>query len=71
MFVSDGRGVYAPVPAAAALRWLSEAANTSDSFRRVVQEGEHPVPGGGAKKESYLPVEGGLSPSPSRTTASA
>jgi hypothetical protein len=68
MFVPDGEGSYAPVPAAAALRWLSEAANNSSSFQRLVQEGEQPVPGGGAKNEFYLPVEGGLFESPRRTT---
>jgi hypothetical protein len=68
MFVSDGAGSYAPVPAAAALRWLSEAANTSDSFQRLVPDGEQPVPGGGARSEFYLPVEGGLFASPTRTT---
>jgi hypothetical protein len=68
MFVSDGQGSYAPVPAAAALHWLSEAANNSASFQRVVQEGEQAVSGGGAKNESYLPIEGGLFESPSRRT---
>jgi hypothetical protein len=68
MFVPDGRGSYAPVPTAAALRWLSMAANSGGSFQRLVQEGEHPVPGGGAKNESYLPVEGGLFESPEHTT---
>ncbi|MGD0057790.1 MAG: hypothetical protein ABSD58_00085 [Verrucomicrobiia bacterium] len=68
MFVPDGAGSYAPVPTAAALRWLSEAANTSGSFQRLVPEGEQPVPGGGAKSEFYLPVEGGLFESPTRTT---
>jgi hypothetical protein len=68
MFVVDGRGGYAPVPAAAALRWLGAAANDSSSFQRLVQEGSQPVPGGGAKKESYLAVEGGLFTSPMGTT---
>jgi hypothetical protein len=47
---------------------LSEAANSGGSFQRIVQEGEHSVPGGGAKNESYLPVEGGLFESPKHTT---
>ncbi len=68
MFVRDGQGTYAPVPTAAALSWLSEAANGGSSFQRLVREGEQPVPGGGAKSESYLPVEGGLFESPERTT---
>ena len=68
MFVSDRKGNYAPVPAAAALRWLSEAANNGDSFQRVVREGEPRIPGGGAKDESYFPVEGGFFESPGRTT---
>jgi len=68
MFVPDGRGSYAPVPTAAALRWLSEAANSGGSFQRLVQEGETPVAGGGAKNESYFPVETGLFESPGRTT---
>ncbi len=67
MFVPDGQGSYAPVPTAAALHWLSEAANSGGSFQRLVQEGEHPVAGGGAKNESYFPVEGGLFESPGRT----
>jgi len=68
MFVPDGRGSYAPVPTAVALHWLSEAANSGGSFQRLIQEGEHSVPGGGAKNESYLPVEGGLFESPKHTT---
>jgi hypothetical protein len=68
MFVPDGHGSYAPVPTAAALRWLSLAANSAGSFQRLVQEGGHSVPGGGAKNESYLPVEGGLFESPEHTT---
>ena len=68
MFVPDGRGSYAPVPTAAALRWLSEAANNGGSFQRLIREGEQPVPGGGSKNESYFPVEGGLFESSARTT---
>jgi hypothetical protein len=68
MFVPDGHGSYAAAPTAAALRWLSEAANNGGSFRRLVREGEQPVPGGGAKNESYLPVEGGLFESPGHAT---
>jgi hypothetical protein len=67
MFVPDGQGSYSPVPTAAALHWLSEAANSGGSFQRLVQEGEHSVAGGGAKNESYFPVEGGLFESPGRT----
>ena len=67
MFVADGQGSYAPVPTAAALHWLSEAANSGGSFQRLVQEGGQSVPGGGAKNESYLPIEGGLFESPGRT----
>ena len=68
MFVLDSQGNYAPVPTAAAMRWLSEAANNSSSFQRLVKEGEHSVPGGGMKNESYLPIEGGLFESPKRIT---
>jgi hypothetical protein len=68
MFVSDGRGGYVPVPTAAALRWLNEAANAGGSFQRVVQAGARPVAGGGARDESYLAVEGGLFQSGTRAT---
>jgi len=68
MFVPDGNGSYAPVPTAAAWRWLSEAANNSSSFQRLTQEGQRPVPGGGAKNESYLPIEAGLFESKERVT---
>jgi len=68
MFVSDGQGSYEPVPTAVALQWLSEAANSSSSFQRLVQEGGQLVTGGGAKSESYLPVEGGVFESLGRTT---
>jgi hypothetical protein len=68
MFVQDSHGNYAPVPAAAALRWLSEAANSGVSFQRLVQENGQPVLGGGARNEAYLPVEGGLFKSPGQTT---
>jgi hypothetical protein len=68
MFVSDGRGGYVPLPTAAALRWLNEAANAGGSFQRVVQAGARPVAGGGARDESYFPVEGGLFQSGTRTT---
>jgi len=68
MFVPDGQGSYAPVPTAAAFRWLSEAANRSSSFQRMVQADERSVPGGGAKTEYYIPIEAGLFESPGRTT---
>jgi hypothetical protein len=68
MFVPDGKGSYAPVPAAAALRWVSEAANAGGSFQRVVEAGGQPVTGSGTRHESYLPVEGGLFTSSARTT---
>ena len=68
MFVPDGRRSYAPVPTAAAFRWLSEAANRSRSFQRLVQADERSVPGGGAKTEYFIPVEAGLFESPERTT---
>jgi hypothetical protein len=68
MFVSGGRGSYVPVPTAAALRWLNEAANAGGSFQRVVQAGARPVAGGGAQDESYFPVEGGLFQSGTHTT---
>ncbi len=68
MFVSDGRGSYAPVPVAVALGWLNEAANAGGSFQRVVQARATPIAGGGAREESYLPVEGGLFRSGKRTT---
>ncbi len=68
MFVPDGQGSYAPVPAAAALRWLSQAANSGSSFQRLVQADEMPVAGGGTNNESYLPVEGGLFESPESKT---
>lgn len=67
-FVSDGRGSYAPVPTAAALRWLNEAANAGGSFQRVVQAGARAVSGQGAQNESYLPMEGGLFQSGTRAT---
>jgi len=68
MFVSNGQGSYDPVSTAVALQWLSEAANSSSSFQRLVQEGGQLVTGPGAKSESYLPVEGGVFESPGRTT---
>jgi len=68
MFVSDGHGSYAALPTAAALRWLNEAANAGGSFQRVVPAGARPMAGGGARNESYLPVEGGLFRSGGRTT---
>jgi hypothetical protein len=68
MFVSDGQGGYAPLPAAVALRWLNEAANAGGSFQRVIQAGARPVAGGGARAESYFAVEGGLFRSGARTT---
>jgi hypothetical protein len=60
MFVADGKGHYAPVPTAAALRWLNEAANGGGSFQRVVQEGAKPIAGEGVVSQSYLAVEGGF-----------
>lgn len=68
MFVPDNHGGYAPVPAAAAFHWLSEAANAGGTFQRLIQGGARAVPGGGAKTESYFPVEGGLFVSAKRTT---
>jgi hypothetical protein len=68
MFVPDGRGGYAPVPTAAALCWLNEAANNGGSFQRMAQEGGQPVFGGGVRNESYLAIEGGLFDSRGRTT---
>jgi hypothetical protein len=68
LFVPDGHGSYALAPTAAALHWLNEAANRGGSFQRLVREGEQPVPGGGARKESFLPVEGGLFESLGRAT---
>ena len=68
MFVADGRGGYAPLPTAAALGWLNEAANAGGSFQRVVQAGARPVAGGGALDESFLPVEGGLFQAGKRAT---
>lgn len=68
MFVSAGRGAYVPVPTAAALGWLNEAANAGGSFQRIVQAGARPVAGGGSRNESYFPVEGGLFQSGTRTT---
>ena len=68
MFVPDGQGSYAPVPAAAALRWLNAAANGGGTFQRMVQAGGRPVPGGGALAESYLPIEGGLFDAQERRT---
>jgi len=67
-FVSDWRGNYAPVPLAVALAWLNEAANAGGSFQRVIQPGARPIAGGGARDESYLPVEGGLFQSRERAT---
>jgi len=60
MFVADGRRSYSPVPTAAVLRWLNEAANGGGSFQRVVQEGGRPIMSGGVERRSYLAVEGGL-----------
>ncbi len=60
MFLPDGRGSYSPLPAAAALRWLSEAANGGGTFQRVVRAGAQPIAGGGRLPESYFSVEGGL-----------
>jgi hypothetical protein len=68
MFVSDGQGGYLPVPAAVALGWVNEATNAGGSFQRLVQRGAIPMAGGGARDESYLPVEGGLFQSGGRTT---
>jgi hypothetical protein len=68
MFVPEGRGGYVPIPTAAALRWLNEAANAGGSFQRVVQAGARPMAGQGAQNESYLPVEGGLFQSGTRAT---
>jgi len=68
MFVPDGQRSYAAVPTAAAFRWLSEAANRSSSFQRMVQADERSVSGGGAKTEYFIPVEAGLFESPRRTT---
>ncbi len=55
MFVPDGPGGYAPLPAAAALRWVNEAANAGGSFQRMVPAGAKLVAGGGARQESYFP----------------
>jgi len=60
MFIADGKGSYAPVPTAAALQFLNEAANGGGSFQRVVQEGAKPIAGEGVAPQSYLAVEGGL-----------
>ena len=68
MFVADGQGGFAPLPAAAALRWLNEAANAGGSFQRLLQAGARPISGGGARQESYLPIEGGLFRTEGRTT---
>jgi hypothetical protein len=67
MFVADGKGGFAPVPTAAALRWLNEAANGGGSFQRVVQEGAGRIAGGGAMPQQYLAIEGGLFQSKGRT----
>jgi len=68
MFIPYGHGSYAPVPTAVALRWLNEAANSGGSFQRIIKKGELPIPGGGVREESYLPIEGGLFVSQGRTT---
>ncbi len=68
MFLPDGQGGYAPVPAAAALRWMNAAANGSGSFQRLVQQSGQPVPGGGVEAESYFPIEGGRFDAPKQTT---
>ena len=67
LFVARGDNAYAPLPTAAALRWLNEAANAGGSFQRLVQDGAKPVAGGGARPQSYLSVEGGLFQSKDRT----
>lgn len=68
MFVADGGGGYAPVPTAAALRWLNEAANGGGSFQRVVEEDAKPIAGEGVVHQSYLAIEGGLFQSQDRAT---
>ena len=68
MFVADGKGGYAPVPTAAALRWLNEAANGGGSFQRVVQKGAEPIAGEGVVPQSYLAVEGGVFQAKDRAT---
>ena len=68
MFVADGKGGYAPVPTAAALRWLNKAANGGGSFQRVVQEGAKLIAGEGVVPQSYLAVEGGLFQTKDRVT---
>ena len=68
MFVPDGEGGYGPVPTAAAVRWLNEAANGGGSFQRMVRMGARPVAGEGVKPQSYLAVEGGLFRSKGRAT---
>jgi len=68
MFVADGKEGYAPVPTAAALRWLNEAANGGGSFQRVVAKDAKPIAGEGVVPQSYLAVEGGLFRSKDHTT---
>ena len=68
MLVTDGRGGYMPVPTAAALRWLNEAANRGGSFQRVVEKDAKPIAGEGVVPQSYLAVEGGLFQSKDHTT---
>ncbi|HAM50419.1 MAG TPA: hypothetical protein DCP92_06880 [Nitrospiraceae bacterium] len=68
MFIADGMGGYAPVPTAAALKWLNKAANGGGSFQRVVQDGAKPIGGEGVVPQSYFAVEGGLFQSKDRTT---
>ncbi|MGD0662604.1 MAG: hypothetical protein ABSD38_31500 [Syntrophorhabdales bacterium] len=67
-FVPDGKGGYLPVPSAAALRWLNQAANDNGSFQRVVQAGARPIAGEAVVPQSYLAVEGGLFRAKDRVT---
>ncbi len=61
-------GQYQPTSFAVALQWFDQAANGGSSFQRVVDANGTPVTGLGSFSESYLPIEGGLFKSATKTT---
>ena len=67
MFLQGHEG-YQPVPVAAALGWLNEAANGGATFQRFTEAGAPRIPGGGVRKESYAAVEAALFRGPGHAT---
>ncbi len=61
-------GQYQPTSFAVVLQWFDQAANGGSSFQRVVDANGTPVTGLGSFSESYLPIEGGLFKSATKTT---